>query len=43
VSIDNLGDALSEYNESGEVLPSYIVITNSETGDVTRILEDDHV
>ena len=43
VSIDNLGDALSEYNESGEVLPSYIVITNSETGEVTRILEDDHV
>lgn len=43
VSIDNLGDALSEYNESGEVLPSYIVITNSETGEVSRILEDDHV
>lgn len=43
VSIDNLGDALSEYNESGEVLPSYIVITNSETGEISRILEDDHV
>lgn len=43
VSIDNLGDALSEYNDSGEVLPSYIVITNSETGEISRVLEDDHV
>ena len=43
VSIDNLGDALSEYNESGEVLPSYIVITNPETGETSRILEVDHV
>lgn len=43
VSIDNLGDALSEYNDSGEVLPSYIVITNPETGETSRILEVDHV
>ena len=43
VSIDNLGDALSEYNESGEVLPSYIVITDPETGETSRILEVDHV
>jgi plasmid rolling circle replication initiator protein Rep len=43
VSIDNLGDALSEYNDSGEVLPSYIVITDPETGETSRILEVDHV
>lgn len=43
VSIDNLADALAEYNASGEVLPSYIVITNSETGEISRVLEDDHV
>ena len=43
VSIDNLPDALSEYNQTGETLPSYIVITNPDTGEVTKVLEADHV
>ena len=40
VSLDNLGDALAEYNASGEVLPSYIVVTDEETGETIRVLED---
>ncbi len=39
VSIDNLADALAEYNASGEVLPSYIVVTDENTGEVTRVRE----
>lgn len=39
VSLDNLGDALAEYNASGEVLPSYIVVTDTETGEVVRVRE----
>ena len=39
VSIDNLADALAEYNASGEVLPSYIVVTDENTGEVTRLRE----
>ena len=39
VSIDNLADALAEYNAIGEVLPSYIVVTDENTGEVTRVRE----
>lgn len=43
VSIDNLADNLAEYNASGEVLPSYIIVTDPDTGETSRILEVDHV
>jgi hypothetical protein len=39
VSLDNLGDALAEYNSSGEVLPTYIVVTDEDTGEVMRVRE----
>ena len=43
VSIDNLADNLAEYNASGEVLPSYILVTDPDTGETSKILEVDHV
>ena len=43
VSIDNLADALAEYNASGEVLPSYIIVIDPDTGETSKVLEDDHV
>lgn len=39
VSLDNLGDALAEYNASGEVLPSYIVSIDPDTGESMRVRE----
>ena len=39
VSLDNLADNLAEYNASGEVLPSYIVVTDTETGESMRVRE----
>lgn len=39
VSMDNLGDALAEYNATGEVLPSYIVSIDPETGESMRVRE----
>ena len=39
VSIDNLADALAEYNASGEVLPSYIVSIDPDTGESVRVRE----
>ena len=39
VSLDNLGDALAEYNASGEVLPSYIVSIDPNTGESVRVRE----
>ena len=36
VSIDNLADNLAEYNASGEVLPSYIIVTDPDTGRQAR-------
>ena len=39
VSLDNLGDALAEYNASGEVLPSYIVSIDYDTGESMRVRE----
>ena len=39
VSIDNLPDALAEYNGSGEVLPSYIVSIDPDTGESKRLSE----
>ena len=43
VSLDNLADALAEYNASGEVLPSYIIVTDPDTGETTKVLEADDV
>ena len=39
VSLDNLADALAEYNASGEVLPSYIVSIDPDTGESMRVRE----
>jgi hypothetical protein len=39
VSIDNLGDALAEYNASGDVLPFYIITLDPETGESERLSE----
>ena len=43
VSMDNLADNLAEYNASGEVLPSYIIVIDPDTGETSKILEVDHV
>ena len=43
VSMDNLADNLAEYNASGEVLPSYIIVIDPDTGETSKVLEDDHV
>ncbi|WP_333615128.1 protein rep [Psychrobacter sp.] len=43
VSTENLGAALTEYNSSGEVLPSYIIVTDPDTGETSKVLEADHV
>ena len=39
VSLDNLGDALAEYNASGEVLPSYVITLDPDTGESKRLSE----
>ena len=39
VSLDNLGDALAEYNASGEVLPSYVITVDPDTGESKRLSE----
>lgn len=39
VSLDNLGDALAEYNASGEVLPSYVITLDPDTGEGKRLSE----
>lgn len=40
VSLANLADALGEYEASGEVLPSYLVFTNPDTGEVERVRDE---
>jgi hypothetical protein len=39
VSIENMGDMLDEYLCSGEVLPSYIVSIDPNTGESVRVRE----
>jgi len=39
VSMDNLADALSEYNASGDVLPSYVIRVDPDTGESKRLSE----
>ena len=40
VSIKNMADMLDEYLCSGEILPSYIISVDPETGETIKVLED---
>ena len=40
VSIENMADMLDEYLCSGEILPSYIISVDPETGETVKSLEN---